>query len=169
MPGWCLVTFLPLGLDPKWEECRHLGIVPRLWTKQHWCRVVLVRDWPNCWKRTKNVAFDFLEHFPPIFVLLKVTCLVTLQVFKNSPNWTIFGIFNELLCTCFARHVDWDFFSLFSNTVTMVLNVDKPMVMEGGSRGSSRIILHHPFIFCVFFWLIIIGWKTRVFTPPHPV
>ena len=30
-------------------------------------------------------------HFPPIFVLLKLTCLVTLfdrklQVFKNSPN-----------------------------------------------------------------------------------
>ena len=38
-------------------------------------------------------------HFPPIFVLLKLTCLVTLsdrklQVFKNSPKWTIFGIFN---------------------------------------------------------------------------
>ena len=37
-------------------------------------------------------------HFPPIFVLLKVTSLVTLfvhkvQVSKNSPNWTIFGIF----------------------------------------------------------------------------
>ena len=37
-------------------------------------------------------------HFPPIFVLLKLTCLVTLfdrklQVFKNSPKCTIFGIF----------------------------------------------------------------------------
>ena len=65
---------------------------------------------------------------------------------------------------------------------TLFLNVDKPMVMECGWRDSSRIILtmrrvgelHHPFIFCVvvvvFFWLIIIGcWKTRVFTPPHPV
>ena len=36
-------------------------------------------------------------HFPPIFVLLKLTCLVTLfdrklQAFKNSPTWTIFGI-----------------------------------------------------------------------------
>ena len=43
-------------------------------------------------------------HFPPIFVLLKLTCLITLfdrklQVFKNSPKWTIFGIFNELLST----------------------------------------------------------------------
>ena len=38
----------------------------------------------------------------PIFVLLKLTRLVTLfdrkfQVFKNSPKLTIFGIFNELL------------------------------------------------------------------------
>ena len=38
-------------------------------------------------------------HFTPIFVLLKLTCLVTLfdrkfQDFENSPNWTIFGIFN---------------------------------------------------------------------------
>ena len=42
--------------------------------------------------------FEFW-HFPPISVLLKLTCLVTLfdrklQVFKNSPKWTIFGIFN---------------------------------------------------------------------------
>ena len=38
-------------------------------------------------------------HFPPIFVQLKLTCLVTLfdrklQVFKNSPKWTIFAILN---------------------------------------------------------------------------
>ena len=55
---------------------------------------------PNtqCLKITQNVAFEFW-HFPPIFVLLKLTCLVTLydrklQVFKNSPKWIIFGIFN---------------------------------------------------------------------------
>ena len=56
-------------------------------------------------------------HFPPIFVLLKLTCLVTmfdrkLQVFKNSSKWTIFGIFNQLLSTQnvnvvrFARNVE---------------------------------------------------------------
>ena len=70
--------------------------------------VVLARDRPNGWKRTKNVAFDFLEHFPPIFVLLKVTCLVTLfdrkfQVSKKSPNLTIFGTFNELLATKYVN------------------------------------------------------------------
>ena len=43
-------------------------------------------------------------NFSPIFVLLKVTCLVTrfdrkLQVFKKSPKWTISGSFNVLLST----------------------------------------------------------------------
>ena len=58
-----------------------------------------------------------LWHFPPIFVFLKVTCLVTLfdrklQVFKKSPKLTIFGIFNELLSTQnvnvarFARNIE---------------------------------------------------------------
>ena len=52
----------------------------------------------RCLKITQNVPFEFW-HFPPIFILLKLTFLVTLfdrklQVFKNSPKWTIFGIFN---------------------------------------------------------------------------
>ena len=53
-----------------------------------------------------------------------MTCLVTLfdrklQVFKNSPKWTIFGIFNQLLSTQnvnvarLARNVEWDFFCDF--------------------------------------------------------
>ena len=47
---------------------------------------------------TQNVAFEFW-HFPPIFALLKLICLVILfdrklQIFKNSPNWAIFGILN---------------------------------------------------------------------------
>ena len=50
-------------------------------------------------KITLNVAFEFW-HFSPIFVLLKLTCLVTLfdrklQVFKNSPKWTTFDIFSR--------------------------------------------------------------------------
>ena len=42
-----------------------------------------------------------------------------LQVYKKSPKWTIFGIFNELLSTQnvnsarFARNVEWDFFCDF--------------------------------------------------------
>ena len=53
-----------------------------------------------------------------------MTCLVTLfdrkiQVFKNSPKLTIFGIFNEFLSTQnvnvarFARNVECEFFSDF--------------------------------------------------------
>ena len=67
-------------------------------------------------KITQNVTFEFW-HFPPIFDLLKLNCLVTLfdrklQVFKNSPKWTISGIFIELLSTQnvnvarFARNVE---------------------------------------------------------------
>ena len=49
----------------------------------------------ECTKGNKNVKMAFSS----IFVLLKVACLVTLfdrklQVFKNSPKCTIFGIFN---------------------------------------------------------------------------
>ena len=51
-----------------------------------WCSVIISRRVnlspppPHCLKITQNVAFEFLVfwHFPPIFVLLKLTCLVTL-------------------------------------------------------------------------------------------
>ena len=57
------------------------------------------KDMSSHWlKITQNIAFEFW-HIPPILVLLKLTCLVTLfdrklQVFKNTPKWTIFGILN---------------------------------------------------------------------------
>ena len=86
----------------------------------------------ECLKITKNVAFNIASEasyvyilrgkinfwqFSPIFVLLKVTCLVTLfdrklQIFKNSSKLTIFAIFNERLTTQnvniarFARNVE---------------------------------------------------------------
>ena len=73
----------------------------------------------HCLKSTQNVAFESFNfvHFPPFFVLLKLTCLVTLfdrklQVFKNSPKLTICGTFNKLLSTQnvnvarFARNVE---------------------------------------------------------------
>ena len=49
------------------------------------------------YSKCRILIFEFW-HFPPIFVLLKLTCLVTLfdrklQVFKNSPKWTIFWHF----------------------------------------------------------------------------
>ena len=61
-------------------------------------------DWcpTQCLKITQNVRFEFTLAFSPIFVLLKLTCLVTLfdlklQIFQNSSEWTTFGIFNEFL------------------------------------------------------------------------
>ena len=57
---------------------------------------VLFHNIAHCLKITQNVAFDFFKfwRFPPIFVLLKLTCLVTLfdhkfKGFKNSPKWSI--------------------------------------------------------------------------------
>ena len=60
-----------------------------------------------------NCRIFHFWHFPPIFVLLKVTCLVTLfdrkfQGFKNSPKLTIFDIFNQLLST---QNVSFQFFN----------------------------------------------------------
>ena len=62
-----------------------------------------LQAFPHCLKITQTVAFEFC-HFPLIFVLLKLTCLVTLfdrklQVFKNSPKWTIFFLFSQLWST----------------------------------------------------------------------
>ena len=60
-------------------------------------------------------------HFHQFFVLLKVTCLVTLfdrklQIFKYSPKWTIFGIFGELWSYVsvarFARNFEYETFSV---------------------------------------------------------
>ena len=60
----------------------------------------------QCLKITQNVEFEFLNFgiFHQLFVLLKLTCLVTLfdrklQVFRNSPKLAIFAIFHELLFT----------------------------------------------------------------------
>ena len=63
-------------------------------------------------------TFEFLNFgiFHQFLSYFKLTCLVTLfdrklQVFKNSPKWTILGIFNQLLSTQnvnvarFARNV----------------------------------------------------------------
>ena len=67
-----------------------------------------------------------LWHFPPIFVLSKLTCLVTLfdhklQVFKSPPKWTIFGSFNVLLSTQKANVARFAcrLFMWFSNTVVL--------------------------------------------------
>ena len=96
-----------------------------LWIKihsNHFLNLLCITLFKN-YSKCRIWSFEFW-HFPPIFVLLKLTCLVTLfdrklRVFKNSPKWTIFGNFNWLLSTqnvnvaCFARNVEWDFFCDF--------------------------------------------------------
>ena len=82
-----------------------------IWTAQNCC--FRFCNQPQCLKINQNVAFEFSNF--GIFHQ-KVTCLVSLfdsklLLFKNSPKWTIFGIFNELLSTQnvnvarFARNV----------------------------------------------------------------
>ena len=84
---------------PKWIFLDYFHCL----TINHKCRIWIFHIW----------------HFLPIFVLLKLTCLVILfdlklQVFKNSQKLTIFGIFVKLLSTQnvnvarFARNVEWD-------------------------------------------------------------
>ena len=97
--------------------------------KRHLCRIVWLSNGISLFTLFKNHQkypiwmFEFW-HFPPFFVLWKVTCLVTLfdrklLVVINRPNWPFFGIFNEFLSTQnlnvarFARKVVCDFFFNF--------------------------------------------------------
>ena len=93
-------------------------------------------------------------HFPPIFVLLKVTCLVTLfvrklQVFQKLAKMDFFGTFNELWSTQivnvarFAR-VDGDFFCDFQTPCTYVhysklchLNIPKLIHLTSHIQNSK--------------------------------
>ena len=66
-------------------------------------------------------------HFQSIFVLLKVTCLVTLfdrklQVFKNSLKLTIFGIFNQLLSSQKCKYWMRLFSMIFKHCVVREMN-----------------------------------------------
>ena len=103
----------------------------------------VIRTPTHCMKIIQNAVFLIfrLGHFLPSFVRLKVTCHVTLfdrklQVFKHSPKWTVFGIYNELLSTQninvarFARNVKCDFFcdfqTLWSYRWINTIDVKKP-------------------------------------------
>ena len=79
------------------------------------------------WKLLKMSHLNFFKfwHFPPIFVLLKLTCQVTLfdskiQVFKNSPKWTIFGILSDFLSTKFSEFSEFLNFSNFFDFLNFV-------------------------------------------------
>ena len=79
-----------------------LGIL-KIW-KWHFKNQIILTFWKSKNFEIENYSkcriwMSEFWRFPPIFGLLKLTCLVTLsdrklQLFKNSPKWTIFGIFN---------------------------------------------------------------------------
>ena len=65
-----------------WSSFHKKHPIDTLFEKYSKCRIWIFEFW----------------HFPPIFVLLKLACLVTLfdrqlQLFKNSPNWPFFWHF----------------------------------------------------------------------------
>ena len=101
----------------------------------------------------------FKWHFPPIFIRLKVTCLVTLfdhklQVFKNSPKWTFFDIFNELLSAQnvnvarFARNVEWDFFCDFQ---TLCCCICRYIYVQYDIWSQSLLPSQKPFL--IYFYI----------------
>ena len=68
------------------------GLKLDIWKKTNHC--TLFENYSKC-----PIWIFEIWHFPTIFVLLKLTCLITLfdrklQVFKDSPNWTIFWHFS---------------------------------------------------------------------------
>ena len=108
-------SFSKATLVENYRKCLHIIFMPKITlfpklshNNQNKCRLWLV-DW---W------------YFPPIIVLLKLTCLVTLidckfKVFNNSSKLKIFDIFNQLLSARkvniarFTRDVEWDFLCNF--------------------------------------------------------
>ena len=98
----------------------------------------------QCLKTTQNVAFLILHfwHFPPIFVILKMTCLVTLfdrklQVLKNSPKLTIFGFLMNFCPLHFARNVECDFLGDFQTLCA--LSSPQNLLEEGLSIYQSHL------------------------------
>ena len=90
LKGVCLlvITTSGSGQSLRWKP-------PKTWTSCHdqissLCTVF--ENHPKC-----RIWIFQIWHFPPIFDLLKLTCLVTLFD-ANSPNWTIFGIFLTNFC-----------------------------------------------------------------------
>ena len=103
-----------------WKMHKFFLFWPPIWNELNVCAQLSTHTLFENYSKCRIWIFEFW-HFSPIFVLLKLTCLVTLfdrklQVFKNSPKWTIFGIFNLFLSiqnvnvARFARNVEWAFF-----------------------------------------------------------
>ena len=113
--------------------------------------------------------FEFW-HFPPIFILLKVTSLVTLfdrklQVFTNSPKWTIFSI---LMNFCPLSPLEWDFFCDFQ---TPCLGFDIYLWWHVWLWSLRILHLRNrrslPCLFDLQLWLSIVRWLIPHETQPN--
>ena len=97
-----ICNYSHMGEKKKENDFLGLAFQMHLAVKNPWRKVVIMNEnETSLFKNHSKCPIWILKfwHFPSIFVLLKLTCLVTLfdrklQVFKNSPKWTIFGIFN---------------------------------------------------------------------------
>ena len=100
--------------------------------------------------------------FSPLFVLLKVTCLVILfdhklQVFQKNAKLAIFGIFDELL----SHHIKRDFYfifsfrSIFSFTHMCFSSCQSWRRIRGSSvkSGLTRVIAKSP-LFADKLWMV---------------
>ena len=96
----------------------------------------------------KNAQNGQFWHFPLIFFLLKVTCLVTLfdcklRFSKNSPKWTIFWhflwTFVHSKCKCSSlRPQCWMWLFLwFSNTMSCKIRKGKCIYASGKKKKWS--------------------------------
>ena len=117
------------------------------------------------WKFTQNVAFLFFQfwYFLPIFVLLKLTCLVTLfdsklQVFKNSINWIIFWhfpaifallkltwlvtLFNHILLV-FKNSLNWTFLAFSGDFCSTKTDLSRNTVWQQTSSFQKPTKMDH--------------------------
>ena len=87
--------------------------------------------------------------FPPIYVQLKCLLDRKLQVFKNSPKLSIFGLFKWILFTQsvnlarFARNVEWDFFYDFQTQCSMACQfLGKKSLLFIFCIGKMSMMIH---------------------------
>ena len=96
------------------------------------------------WKSPKKSHLNFR-----IFLLLKLTCLLTLfdyklQVFKNGQKCNTFGIFNELLSTQnvivarFARNIKNETFLVIFKPLCIVNKAHKSYLDEKDNMAKSN-------------------------------
>ena len=101
-----LAVKLKKGENKLNHHLLHFYSVTTRWNENHGpkCLILIFQFW----------------HFPPVFVLLNLTCLVTLfdrklYVFKNSPNWAILAsyVLDHYFCSTLYHQFFFSFLVLW--------------------------------------------------------